>query len=92
MYYIGLDIGGTKCAASLGKITGNKIEILARNEVKTLPSAAETLTALQPFVEEYKAKIREEYQHKISLKRFFVICITSCTQILKMCAESIFSD
>ena len=56
MYYIGLDIGGTKCAASLGKITGDKIEILARNEVKTLPSAEETLTALQPFVEEYKAK------------------------------------
>lgn len=56
MYYIGLDIGGTKCAASLGKITGDKIEILERNEVKTLPSAIETLTALQPFVEEYKAK------------------------------------
>lgn len=55
MYYIGLDIGGTKCAASLGKIEGDKIEILARNEVKTLPSAEETLLALQPFVEEYKA-------------------------------------
>lgn len=54
MYYIGLDIGGTKCAASLGKIVGDKIEILARNEVKTLPSAEETLRGLLPFVEEYK--------------------------------------
>ena len=56
MYYIGLDIGGTKCAASLGKITGDRIEILARNEVKTLPSAEETLRGLLPFVEEYKAQ------------------------------------
>ena len=56
MYYIGLDIGGTKCAASLGKITGDRIEILARNEVKTLPSAEETLMGLLPFVEEYKAQ------------------------------------
>lgn len=56
MYYIGLDIGGTKCAASLGKIVGDSIEILARNEVKTLPSAEETLRNLLPFVEEYKAQ------------------------------------
>ena len=56
MYYIGLDIGGTKCAASLGKIVGDKIEILARDEVKTLPSAEETLMGLLPFVEEYKAR------------------------------------
>ena len=56
MYYIGLDIGGTKCAASLGKITGDRIEILARNEVKTLPSAEETLRGLLPYVEAYKAQ------------------------------------
>lgn len=54
MYYIGLDIGGTKCAASLGKIVGDKIELLARNEVKTLPSAEETLMGLKPFIDEYK--------------------------------------
>ena len=34
--YIGIDIGGTKCAASLGKIEGDKIEILAREEVFNL--------------------------------------------------------
>ena len=56
MYYIGLDIGGTKCAASLGKIVGDKIEILARDEVKTLPSAEETLMGLLPFLEGYKAR------------------------------------
>ena len=31
MYYIGLDIGGTKCAASLGKIENDKIEILKKD-------------------------------------------------------------
>ena len=56
MYYIGLDIGGTKCAASLGKVEGDTIEIIARNEVPTRPSAEETLLALLPFVEAYKAQ------------------------------------
>ncbi len=56
MYYIGLDIGGTKCAASLGKVEGEQIEIMARNEVPTRKSAEETLLALLPFVESYKAQ------------------------------------
>ena len=30
MYYIGLDIGGTKCASSLGKIENGNIEILKK--------------------------------------------------------------
>ena len=29
-YYIGLDIGGTKCAATLGRISDGKIEILEK--------------------------------------------------------------
>ncbi|MBQ7879590.1 MAG: ROK family protein [Clostridia bacterium] len=35
MYYIGFDIGGTKCATSLGKIKGGNIEILGREETPT---------------------------------------------------------
>lgn len=31
MFYIGLDIGGTKCASTLGKIDGNNIEILDKD-------------------------------------------------------------
>jgi len=31
MYYIGLDIGGTKCASTLGKIENNNIEILKKD-------------------------------------------------------------
>ena len=36
-YRIGLDIGGTKCAASLGEISGGEIRVLARMETPTLP-------------------------------------------------------
>ncbi len=35
MYYIGIDIGGTKCAASLGFSEGGDLKILRREEFKT---------------------------------------------------------
>lgn len=35
MYYIGLDIGGTKCASSLGKIENGNIEILKKEKFLT---------------------------------------------------------
>ena len=34
-YYIGLDIGGTKCAATLGRISGGKIEIVEKEKFAT---------------------------------------------------------
>ena len=57
MVCIGFDIGGTKCAVSVGKVTGEKIEILGRVEVPTGASAEETLERLAPTVE----KFRDEY-------------------------------
>lgn len=57
MVCIGFDIGGTKCAVSVGKVTGEKIEILGRVEVPTGASAEETLERLAPSVE----KFRDEY-------------------------------
>ena len=56
MYRIGLDIGGTKCAVSLGKIEGDGVEIVAREEVPTKRSPVETLEALAPYIEDFKRR------------------------------------
>lgn len=53
MYYIGFDIGGTKCAVSLGKAE-NGINILKREEVPTDFDPKTTLEKLALYVEEYK--------------------------------------
>ncbi|MBQ8374832.1 MAG: ROK family protein [Clostridia bacterium] len=58
MYCIGFDIGGTKCAVSIGEIIGDKISVLKREEVKTLSSPMNTLDLLAPFVMEWKAKYK----------------------------------
>ena len=55
MYCIGFDIGGTKCAVSLGKIEKGEIEILGREETPTLPSATETLENLVKAVESFQS-------------------------------------
>ncbi len=57
MFCIGFDIGGTKCAVSVGKVEDGKIELLGRCEVPTSDSAKETLERLAPAVE----KFRDEY-------------------------------
>ena len=53
MYYIGFDIGGTKCAVSLGRWENQEIEICNRKEIPTKDSPIDTLEALAPFVEEW---------------------------------------
>ena len=55
-YYIGLDIGGTKCAVSVGEVEKNNIRILERNEVATTRNPLETLGSLDIFVREYLKK------------------------------------
>lgn len=60
MYYIGFDIGGTKCAVSLGKWENQKIEILAREETPTQSSPYETLDKLAPFVNKRKGEFKIE--------------------------------
>lgn len=49
MYYIGLDIGGTKCAATLGKIVEERIEILDKEFLLT--SNQEPYVVLRIFSE-----------------------------------------
>ena len=52
-YRIGFDIGGTKCAVSLGEITDGNIRVLKREETPTLEDPIETLSILAPFVKEW---------------------------------------
>lgn len=61
MYYIGIDIGGTKCAVSLGESDGNDINIIAKSKFDTIPNAPyETLEKFTESVDrltsEYKIK------------------------------------
>ena len=52
MYYIGFDIGGTKCAISLGKWYNQEIEICKRYEVLT-KGPMDTFKEFAPFVKEW---------------------------------------
>ena len=56
MYCIGFDIGGTKCAVSLGEITDNQIKILQREEVPTSKSPTDTLQRLACHVKRFQAQ------------------------------------
>lgn len=52
-YYIGLDIGGTKCAATLGKITGNQLII---EEKEQFPTGAQPPGAILEKFSEFIGK------------------------------------
>lgn len=55
-YSIGFDIGGTKCAVSLGEIEQGDIRVVRREEVATTLSPTETLEQLLPFVNAWKTE------------------------------------
>ena len=55
-FFIGFDIGGTKCAVSLGKWLNQEIEILGREEVSTKDNPCDTFDDLAPFVVEWTKK------------------------------------
>ena len=52
MLLLGLDIGGTKCAAVLAETEGDAVRFLYRREIPTVGSAADTLGALASCAEE----------------------------------------
>lgn len=52
MLLLGLDIGGTKCAAVLAETEGDAVRFLCRREIPTVGSAADTLGALAACAEE----------------------------------------
>lgn len=55
-YFIGLDIGGTKSAVSLGAVENGEIEILAREEYPTQGTPAKTLEKFDGFFKKYVAQ------------------------------------
>ena len=57
MYYIGFDIGGTKCAVSLAKWFDEKIEILERRELPTASNPIATFDGLATFVEKWTSQV-----------------------------------
>lgn len=54
MYYIGFDIGGTKCAISLGEWLNQEIKILKREEIPTTTCPLDTFDRFAPYVNEWK--------------------------------------
>lgn len=55
-YYIGFDIGGTKCAVSVGAVDDNAIRIIERNEVPTTKNPIETMGLLSEHISQYLKK------------------------------------
>ena len=66
MYLFGLDIGGTKCAGSVGRAEGESIQVVARREVATTKNAYQTLELLRDDI----IKLKNEY----SLCRIGISC------------------
>ncbi len=56
MHYLGFDIGGTKCAVSVGCAEGDSVKILERVETPTKKDPRLTLGELEPHVFEYLKK------------------------------------
>lgn len=54
MYYIGFDIGGTKCAVSLGEVVDGTITVLGREETPTT-TPEETFDRLAPTLARFQA-------------------------------------
>ena len=59
MLYAGFDIGGTKCAVTLGRSNGTDMQILERREIPTPGTWIEAMEAMFHRVEEMQAKIGE---------------------------------
>ena len=60
MYYIGFDIGGTKCAVSLGRWENQEISIVERQETSTKSNPLDTMDELAVFVNAWLAKYHVE--------------------------------
>lgn len=53
-FYLGIDVGGTKCAVSVGQVCENDIQILSRFEVPTTKNPYETLGFMAEKIREYQ--------------------------------------
>ncbi len=57
MYYIGVDIGGTKCSVSLGKKTESGMSILDKFQFNTIPNGPDAI--LDRFTDEIRMILRK---------------------------------
>lgn len=58
-HYIGFDIGGTKCAQILGRVTDGYPEVVVREEFPTKPlSPEDVLNKFSTFVKKYESKTK----------------------------------
>lgn len=62
-FYIGLDLGGTKTAISLGKVNGDKISILLREEIPT----KKPIETLDPLINKINGWAKEYKIRKIGI-------------------------
>ncbi len=60
MYCIGFDIGGTKCAVSLGRWENQEISIVERQETSTKSNPLDTMEELATYVNAWIAKYHVE--------------------------------
>ena len=68
-YYVGIDIGGTKCAVSLGDISGNDIKIVDKIQFPTIPN--QPYKVLEQFVETTKSVI---HKHGVTIDGIGISC------------------
>ncbi|MBQ3020393.1 MAG: ROK family protein [Clostridia bacterium] len=57
-FYIGFDIGGTKCAVSIAQWKNQEIKILDRQEISTKNSPFDTIDELAPYINGWMAQYR----------------------------------
>lgn len=60
MLYAGFDVGGTKCAVTLGRSDGNDLAILERREIPTPATWQEALEAMFVMAEEMQDNLGEK--------------------------------
>lgn len=65
-YYLGLDVGGTKCAVSVGQVCDEELSVTERSEIATTSSPTETLKKLDERI--------RAYQKQYPLKKIGVSC------------------
>ena len=53
LYYVGFDIGGTKCAISLGKVEGETLSVIDRYEVATTPHPTDTFSQFDARINDW---------------------------------------
>ena len=59
MLYAGFDIGGTKCAVTLGRSNGTDMQILERREIPTPGTWIEAMEAMFLRVDDMRSKVNE---------------------------------